>query len=70
MYVAGLCGILYAIGMQLSANSMQSQPDMLSELFSSKTRAEFFRILFGLSPEEFCGVPDKLFGFPSLRQTE
>ena len=26
---------------------------MLSELFSSKTRAEFFRILFGLNPGEF-----------------
>lgn len=53
MYVAGLCGILYAISMQLSANSIQPQPDMLAELFSSKARAEFFRILFGLSPEEF-----------------
>jgi predicted nucleotidyltransferase len=26
---------------------------MLAELFSSKTRAEFFRILFGINPEEF-----------------
>lgn len=53
MSAVGLCGILYIVGIQLFANSIQSQPDMLAELFSSKTRAEFFRILFGMSPDEF-----------------
>lgn len=53
MFAIGCCGVLYVVGIQLFAKSIQSQPDMLAELFSSKTRAEFFRILFGMSPGEF-----------------
>ena len=46
--------ILYVIAIQLYAYNIQAKSmNILAEILSSKVRAEFFRILFGIESKEY-----------------